>query len=334
MNRPASTLTSYAVAIARAIDSYGIDSSTLFSQAALDVQAMRNPNARYPDSVLAGLVRQVVLTTRDHAFGLRIARYIEPTTLHALGFSLLASQSLYSALLRLARYHPIVSDGITLRFAALADGYLLSLEAAEADSSFELCEALLAGIVGFCRRLHRGDFSPRQVSLRRPRPDDVTPFADFFKAPIAFDAVEDTLLFDQATIEAELPTGNAELAYQNDKIVADYLARFDPGRLSERVRTLFIDRLPTGKFSEDQIAEELQISLRSLQRRLRDEQTSYQQLLDETRLDLALQYINRSRLSVAQIAELLGFSDSSNFNRAFKRWLGISPQKYRALGFA
>jgi AraC-like DNA-binding protein len=130
-----------------------------------------------------------------------------------------------------------------------------------------------------------------------------------------------------------LPTGNAELAYQNDKIVSDYLARFDNTRLSERVRTIFIERLVTGKFSEEQIADQLNLSLRSLQRRLRDEQTSYQQLLDETRLELALQYINRTSLSVAQIAPLLGFSDSSNFNRAFKRWLGISPSKYRALGF-
>ncbi|MCB1806122.1 MAG: helix-turn-helix transcriptional regulator, partial [Candidatus Competibacteraceae bacterium] len=86
-------------------------------------------------------------------------------------------------------------------------------------------------------------------------------------------------------------------------------------------------------FSEEQIAQQLNLSLRSLQRRLREERTSYQQLLDETRLELALQYINRTQLSVAQIAPLLGFSDSSNFNRAFKRWLGLPPSRYRAAGF-
>ena len=180
------------------------------------------------------------------------------------------------------------------------------------------------------------DFAPTGVTLQRARPNDnaTAIFNAFFNAPVSFGSDTDSLTFNTASLNTDLPTSNAELAYHNDKIVADYLARFDSSRLSERVRTIFIERLVTGKFSEEQIAEQLNLSLRSMQRRLRDEQTSYQQLLDETRLELALQYINRTSLTVAQIAPLLGFSDSSNFNRAFKRWLGISPSKYRALGFS
>jgi len=71
------------------------------------------------------------------------------------------------------------------------------------------------------------------------------------------------------------------------------------------------------------------VSLRSLQRRLRDEETSYSQLLDETRRELAMQYIRRSRMSINEITYLLGFSEPSNFSRAFKRWTGHSPTEHR-----
>jgi AraC-like DNA-binding protein len=335
MNKPTSTLTSFASAIARALDAYQLDSLALFKHAGLDPDALKNPNARYPDADLARLLQLAVKTTGDPGFGVTVARYVVPTTLQALGFSLLASESLHAALERLVRYYRIVSDAAIIELDKVKNDYRLTLGFAHPEqASAELRDAVLATLVTVCRWLKGAEFAPLAVLLRRTRPGDSRRFEEHFQSPIEYDAGIDALLFDKAVLSAELSTSNAELAYQNDKIVADYLARFNNGRLSERVRTIFMERLVTGKFSEEQIAEQLNLSLRSLQRRLRDEQTSYQQLLDETRLDLALQYINRTSLTVAQIAPLLGFSDSSNFNRAFKRWLGISPSKYRAVGFS
>ena len=329
----ASTLTSFATALIRAIEHYDLNSQTLFKAAKLDIDAIKNPNARYADVGLHKLIQIAVETTGDHAFGLTVARYVAPTTLHALGFSLLASESLYAAFNRLVRYFRIVSDGVSFDFSAQDGGYALRMDYVGPSAQIEFIDAIMATLVVMSRFLHRRDYAPMKVYLCRSKPSDPEPFEAFFGAPIDYAAEHNELLFDKASIDAQLTTGNAELAYQNDKIVADYLARFDSARLSERVRATLIERLVTGRFSEEQIAELLNLSLRSFQRRLRDEQTSYQQLLDETRLDLSLQYINRTSLSVAQIAPLLGFSDSSNFNRAFKRWLGIAPSKYRAVGF-
>lgn len=328
--RQYSTLSSYGVAILRALASYQLDGRGLFVQAGLDPEVMRNPNARYPDPELTRLLRLAVETSGDDGFGLRLARFVEPTTLHALGFSLLASETLLAALQRLVRYYRIVADAVVLELDPGRRDYVLS--ATFPDKEPVRVDALLATVLGFARRLTGESFEPLRVEWRRPVPAARRSFETCFRCPLEFAVGTNRLVLPRAAVEAELPTGNAELAYQNDKIIADYLARFDASRLSERVRAIFMERLVTGKFSEEQIAEQLNLSLRSLQRRLRDEQTSYQQLLDETRLELALQYINRTRLSVAQIAPLLGFSDSSNFNRAFKRWLGISPSRYRALG--
>ena len=340
MSRDNTTLSSFAAAAARAIEARGLDSRALFRQSGLDPEALKNPNARYTDRSLGELLGVAAGAAGDPALGLNVAAHVAPSSLHALGFSLLASQSLEAALLRLVRYYRIVTSaaGIELH-KPRNDLCPLSLSF---DPGRELppvfADAVLATLLTVLRWLRGPDYAPRLVRLRRPAPDAETArrFREHFRAEVEFgcEGAGDLLLLERVGLDVELPTSNAELAYQNDKIVADYLARFDNSRLSERVRTIFIERLVTGKFSEEQVAEQLNLSLRSMQRRLRDEQTSYQQLLDETRLDLALQYINRTSLTVAQIAPLLGFSDSSNFNRAFKRWLGISPSKYRALGLA
>ena len=335
MTRPTSTLTGFGIAIGRAIDSYRCDSRSLFKKASLDLDALKNPNARYPDADVGKLIALAVKQTKDPGFGVGVARFVTPTTLHALGFSLLASENLHAALLRLVRYYRIVNEGVTIAVNTKKNDCELRIEVADQDSlPAEFTDAVLAIMVNVCRWLRGEDFSPERTLLKRSAPGQAIRFEEHFRSPIKYAADHNALVLDKPLLEIELPTSNPELAYQNDKIVADYLARFDSSRLSERVRTIFIERLVTGKFSEEQIAEQLNLSLRSLQRRLRDEQTSYQQLLDETRLDLALQYINRTSLTVAQIAPLLGFSDSSNFNRAFKRWLSISPSKYRALGFS
>ncbi len=326
-----STLSSYGIAVAEALGSYDLDHEALFRQAGLDPEVMKNPNARYPDERLQRLLEIAVEASGDDGFGLRIARCIGPTTLHALGFSLLASETLYAALLRLVRYYRMVADGVDLELDKTRRDYVLAVSFFAPPDPVRT-DALLAMLVAFGRQLCGPRFAPLKVELCRRPPADPARHAKQLGVMPEFSATGDRLHLARTEVEAVRATGNAELAYQNDKIVADYLARFDASRLSERIRAIFIERLVTGKFSEEQVAEQLNISLRSLQRRLRDEQTSYQQLLDETRLDLALQYINRTGLSVAQIAPLLGFSDSSNFNRAFKRWLGISPNRYRALG--
>ena len=304
MSRASTTLTSLAGAIARAIDSYELEKSSsqqLFQQAGLDPDALKNPNSRYPDGHLSKLVRLARKATADPAFGLRAAQYVEPTSLHALGFSLLASQSLLAALQRLVRYYRIVSDAVIIDLEKGKHDYRLSVDFSDSNEvPVELFDTAMATLVNICRWLCGSDYAPLKVYMSRPQPADNEVYQDFFRAPLQFDYEANVLLFDKSSLNSELPTRNAELAYQNDKIVSDYLARLDSTRLSERVRSIFIERLVTGKFSEEQIAEQFNISLRSLQRRLREEQTSYQQLLDETRLDLALQYINRTSLTVSQ----------------------------------
>lgn len=90
-----------------------------------------------------------------------------------------------------------------------------------------------------------------------------------------------------------------------------------------------IERLPDGAPNQQQIASSLNVSNRTLQRKLREEGTSFIDLLQDTRLQLACKYLSSPGRSVVETAYLLGFSEPSTFSRAFKRWTGQSPAEYR-----
>jgi AraC-like DNA-binding protein len=127
----------------------------------------------------------------------------------------------------------------------------------------------------------------------------------------------------------ELPAANAELARQNDAVVMALLARMDRDDIIARVRALFIELLPSGECSKEKVAARLNMSDRSLQSKLAIRNTSYRNLLNETRRELAQLYIRQGLHSVSEVTYLLGFADVSSFSRAFRSWEGLSPSEYK-----
>ncbi len=130
-------------------------------------------------------------------------------------------------------------------------------------------------------------------------------------------------------VTAPMATANPELVRINDQNVTDYLAHLDRHDVTMQVRAKLIERLPSGQVTEEEIANSIHISQRSLQRRLKEQGLSFTQLLANTRSELGLQYVRDPQRSFNEIAFLLGFSEPGNFIRAFKRWHGKSPSEYR-----
>jgi AraC-like DNA-binding protein len=104
----------------------------------------------------------------------------------------------------------------------------------------------------------------------------------------------------------------------------------DPQRVASEVRRLLIRLLPSGQFDQDRVARQLNRSASTLHRQLGTENTSYREVLDSTRRGLAEEYLRDDKFSIAEVAYLLGFSDQSNFSRAFKRWTSRTPHEYRS----
>ncbi len=317
-------------AVAQALDARHLDSKAIFAGAGIDLVAARNPIARFPAAAMTRVYELAQSATDDPAFGLSIAEYVHPTSLHALGFSLLASSTLDSFCRRVVRYFRLVSTNAECQMERTASEYRLVMMPTIDRDQYCPQDAWVATLVRFIREIYQPDFAPQAVGLRRPRPrHKVQQFERFFGTEVQFGCEDNRVVFDPRDMEIELPAANAELARQNDQVVVSLIARMDRDDIIARVRALFVELLPSGECDKEKVAAQLNMSERSLQSKLAARNTSYRNLLNETRQELAVQYISQGLHSVSEVTYLLGFADISSFSRAFRSWSGVSPSEYR-----
>ena len=124
--------------------------------------------------------------------------------------------------------------------------------------------------------------------------------------------------------------GIAEVAIAMDTVIQNYLARYDKHDTVSLVRKVVAETLVNGDLNKQSIAEAISLSTRTLQRRLEEQGSSVKEIIDDTRHQMALEYLAQKSHSIKEISFHLGFSDSSNFSRAFKRWEGKTPKQYRS----
>jgi AraC-like DNA-binding protein len=327
------TLAAAAKVIAETLQGhYSVDPVAVFSDAGLDYSQLSLSDARYPWRKMQRLWTRAVEVTEDPCFGLYAGRNIRPTSFHALGFSWLASQTLLGSLQRLCRYHRIISTA-PMQFSIAPEGDRYAFATTHNDPTHiptdTAVDAFMAAFVQLCRTATDRHFCPLSIALRRSDPGHLDEYIRFFDCPVSFDAEQNLIHFDKDSLEQQLPGDNSELARANDAVAEKYLASLDPQKIASDVRELLITLLPSGKSSQKTIAKRLNRSLSTLQRQLQNEGTNYKDILEHTRKNLATEYVLDGHLSLGQIAYMLGFSDQSNFSRAFKRWTDLSPREYR-----
>jgi AraC-like DNA-binding protein len=319
------------VLIARALQQYDCDPKPLFRQVDIDIDCIDDPNSRYPVSKLQPLWRLAVEASGDPGFGISVAEQFQPSALRGLGFSWLASDTLRDAFSRLIRFSRFLNSAMVLRLEDEGDESHLVFTGPEQwpDFVYAAADMAMATILRMCQITASKPIQPRCVDMQRPGLKDTRRFEEFFLAPIRYGTDVNRLCFDRSVVDAALATPNPELARLSDQTVIDYLARFDKNSIAMQVRSRIIEQLPDGAPRQEKIADALHISLRSLQRRLKDENTSFRELLEETRHELAMQYIHETHRPIGEITYLLGFAEHSNFTRAFRRWTGNSPAGFR-----
>ncbi|MCK9796948.1 AraC family transcriptional regulator [Pseudomonas sp. MAFF 302030] len=330
MNEPTS-LASWTRALRKQLDALGLDSEALCREAGLDPQWMDDPNARYPLSATTRLWALAVQASGDPALGLRVSRFVSPTTFHALGYALVASGSLREVFERIVRYHPVVSDALELQLTRTEDCYRFNLDvpAGCPTPAYEAIDAFAAIYVRTCRNRLGRDYAPLAVYLRRPEPADPSPWHKVFRSPVWFAQDQDCLEFGLHDFDSHLDDANPELAEHNETVLKRTMAQLQPLTWERKVREAIEAQLPEGEPSAERIAQALHLSLRSLQRHLADEGCRFDTLLNECRENLALLHLRDPQCSLGEISYLLGFADASSFSRAFKRWTGMTPGQFR-----
>jgi AraC-like DNA-binding protein len=179
------------------------------------------------------------------------------------------------------------------------------------------------------RELCGPDWRPTEAWFAHRKPADVGPFRRFFRVPLRFDAEQFALLFSAGYLNRRLPIVDDELRSllqrQIDLLEDRYREDFP-----EQVRNVLRTAVMTGHASADQVAALFGMHSRTLNRRLHAYGIRFQQLVDESRFEIARQMLEDSAMEIGQIAELLDYAAPGVFTRAFRRWSGITPTHWRA----
>ena len=314
------------------LEKYNQDAATVFKQAGLDISRMYQPGARYSLDKIAALWEEMDRVIPDPCFGLTAAMNWHPSHFGTLGYAMLMSSSLRITLERLIRFHRVLSDA---HFGELNEdrdkGTLVLTLTNEDEKPYPQPreDAALAWIISMLRANFHQDLAPVSVNFRHSSPDCANKYYELFQSPVTFAAPASSLELSLDVVDRILPSGNKELAAFNDQVMTKYLAILDNDNLVQRIRKIIVEHLPSGDANVENTASELFFSTRKLQRLLQQEGTTFISLLNETRRDIAQQYVRDRRIDLTEVAFLLGFAELSTFSRSFKRWTGKSPMQYR-----
>lgn len=317
--------------VAQCLRLNGFDPLDVLAELEIDGAKLANPDWRISQSMFNRLMQHCVEITGDEAFGLAAAQQIQPQVLHGLGLAWLASDTVYDGMKRLVRFGKLMTTAADLHLRE--EGGLAYMDFGRIPHSENYHSAIRDYGVAMVVRmsyLALGDFlAPAIVELDRPEPGEPERWESILASRVHFNAGHTRVGWYLSDIVEPLITGDPDLARANDEQTQAYLDSFLANSTSREVVDKIVERLPDGPPNQQQIAEALHVSNRTLQRKLKDEGTSFMDLLQNTRLQLAQKYLRHPNRSVVETAYLLGFSEPSTFSRAFKRWTGVAPAEYR-----
>jgi AraC-like DNA-binding protein len=326
------TIAAYGLAIARALEYKGVDSRRVFRAAGLSEALTNDPLQRISIEGFTRLLKVCREVTHDPYFGLSVGRFVHASNMHALGYALMASNTLMDLCERLTRYFRLISARARLELIRSQRDVRLKVVDLIGGSA-ESEDALVSFVIRIMRLLQHSDFKPLKVEMSRAQPPEGdAPYTELLRCPVSFGNSALVMAFDRLDLEKPLSGSCPELAQFNDNIAANYLAKLDKGDIVAVARAKIIDLLPSGRCSQIEVARQLGLSVTTFKQKMARRNTSYRQLLNSLREEFSRGYLSQPNLSVTEVTFLLGFTDVSNFTRAFKRWTGVSPSDFRKDG--
>lgn len=325
-----SVLSSWIRSICQTVRGYGIDPIPLMKNAGLDAELLNMPEERYGLQAVRRFWHLLIKATNDPLIGLKVGQEIQVSSLNGLGLAMISSASLSDLLALFARYGKIISTTMLLNLEHDAQGTTLVFNTG--DGSEPMSAARLACIAFLYRQacsLAQHEIVPRFVTLTLNGEGFSGRLDEYFHIPVTLGAEQDAIGFDYADTIEPYAGANPQLVSLNESVIYRHLSNLNKNDFSGQVLRHIQNALSQGEPKLTDIAALLNITPRTLQRRLREENQTFQQLLDTERKNMAHELLAHSNRRIVEISYMLGFSDPSNLSRACKRWFGCSPAAHR-----
>jgi AraC-like DNA-binding protein len=280
----------------------------------------------FRSSPIGRLLHECAVKTRCPHFGLLVGQRTSLSHLGQPGELMRYAATLRTAAQIFDAYHHLNSQGIAT-FTREDDGLVVSgyaIYQIGAEYVDQLYDCVVAIDCKVFREVCGSSWAPEKVLFSRARPADVGSYRRFFQAPCRFDSEQTAMLFPSSVLEHPMPEADPKRLKNLEERAQTIRLEVVP-QLRRLLRTLLLEGKPSG----DEVAHILSMNRRTLNRRLEALGTSFQKILDEVRFEAARQLLDATKIPLTEIAACLGYSESSAFSRAFRRWSGEAPSSRR-----
>lgn len=310
----------------------GFSAAQVLAGTGLSAERIASDNFRTTPQQFRQVILNIIDLTGDPCIGIALGAEFKISDLGVLGYAALSAANLEQSREVFTKYHSLsdhiftsinhISDGRW--WSEIRDSYMLG-----GDALRFAVEEFVSRTIELTASITNKPFPILEMLLTYPAPADLTPYQHRFNCPLHFNQPRNIVVFDIDCLQNPVSLANEEvfkLCERQCQLLASKSEEED--LLSDRIRNYLVKN--PGKFPTlEEMAEHLNIGSRTLRRRLVREEITFQSILDETRRELAIQYLKYTSLTPKQIGFLLGYSSVSNFRRAFKSWTGKKLSDFR-----
>lgn len=310
------------------LENRGIDAATLLNERRPDTG--RHDLARYPARRWQQLLQAAARHLDDPLLGLKLGQTVTAAHFGVIGYVLHNCADLGAAFERFRRFERLVYDMEPADIRLAPDALVLEWGVGHGRPGPLVDETAVTALVAFARTLTGQTVRPQSIGFVNPEPAQRAPYTDYFGCPVLFEQPRTWVRVPLHALALPLRAADpALLSLLENQAEAQLAGLPAADEIQQAVRSAIARLLPEADPGLDAVAAQLNTSSRTLHRRLAQRQVNFRQLLDATRLELAEQHLTDPRLTLADVALLLGYSEQSAFTRAFKGWTGQTPAAWR-----
>ena len=313
------------------LQSLGLSAHEVLLAGGFDVSLFDDPDNTLSYAARGRLMAYCASKSECEHFGLMVGQRDGLNSLGLVGLLAKHSPDVREALHKLIRYFHLHAHGASASLEIQGDTVILGYQILESrtQGNDQVGDGAVAAIANMIRELCGPGWNPTEVWFMHRKPGDIEPFRKFFRAPLRFDAEQYAIVFKSSWLQRSLPEVDADVRRLLQQQI-DLLADRHGDNFLEQVRTVVRALTLSGGANADRAAALFSMHTRTLNRRLQSYGVGYQELVDESRFDIARQMLQDSDLDIYQIALMLHYADARSFIRAYKRWSGDTPASWRA----
>ena len=311
----------------------GLDVNEVARKSDIDISVVDDPELRIACVDLCRFFDTAVELSEDPYYGLHHAEHFQPTSMTIVGYVCMNAPTIRSGYKELLNYERIIGNSLKNVFIENKESGFVEIQlvdAVERHFSAQLYEKLLMEHVTAIRSFVGSNTHPKAVYFKHVKPSSTKEHERLFQCPVYFEQESCKLEFSNETLDTKILHADPHLYQMLQKSAMEILKKIeDTTSISHSVSKEILSTLHGGEPSIEKVASRLNHSVRTLQRRLKEENTSYNELLNGIRKEVATRHLRERSLSISDISYLLGFSEPSVFHRSFKKWVGKTPKRYR-----